>query len=85
MAHGACHDPPSGTTLGLGDGALRGAALGEASVTMAMGGGPPLHRRPRGAGAAETTSWAVGGAPHMSPTPIWLVGIVARRPSGRRG
>ena len=28
----------------------------------------------RGAGAAETTSWAVGGAPHMSPTPIWLVG-----------
>ena len=41
---------------------------------MAMGGGPPLHRRPRGAGAAETTSWAVGGAPHMSPTPIWLVG-----------
>ena len=40
---------------------------------MAMGGGPPLHRRPRGAGAAETTSWAVGGAPHMSPTPIWLV------------
>eukprot|EP01047_Picozoa_sp_COSAG01_P120094 COSAG01_NODE_48811_length_377_cov_6.755396_2_plen_27_part_01 len=26
---------------------------------------------------AETTSWAVGGAPHMSPTPIWLVGIVA--------
>eukprot|EP01047_Picozoa_sp_COSAG01_P064249 COSAG01_NODE_8469_length_2774_cov_12.002243_1_plen_26_part_10 len=26
MAHGACHDPPSGTTLGLGDGALRGAA-----------------------------------------------------------
>jgi hypothetical protein len=54
-------------------------------VTMAMGGGPPLHRRPRGAGTAETTSWAVGGAPHMSPTPIWLVGIVARRPSGRRG
>ena len=48
--------------------------LGEASVTMAMGGGPPLHRRPRGAGAAETTSWAVGGAPHMSSTPIWLVG-----------
>jgi hypothetical protein len=35
---------------------------------MAMGGGPPLHRRPRGAGAAETTSWAVGGAPHMSPS-----------------
>ena len=58
---------------------------GRGSVTMAMGGGPPLHRRPRGAGAAETTSWAVGGAPHMSPTPIWLVGIVARRPSGRRG
>eukprot|EP01047_Picozoa_sp_COSAG01_P082029 COSAG01_NODE_16594_length_1222_cov_10.996438_1_plen_25_part_10 len=25
-------------------------------MTMAMGGGPPLHRRPRGAGAAETTS-----------------------------
>ena len=49
---------------------------------MAMGGGPPLHRRPRGAGAAETTSWAVGGAPHMSPTPIWLVGIVA---GGHRG
>eukprot|EP01047_Picozoa_sp_COSAG01_P137090 COSAG01_NODE_67540_length_266_cov_3.131737_1_plen_22_part_01 len=22
MAHGACRDPPSGTTLGLGDGAL---------------------------------------------------------------
>ena len=41
---------------------------------MAMARGPPLHRRPRGAGAAETTSWAVGGAPHMSPTPIWLVG-----------
>ena len=61
-------------TLGLGDAALRDAALGEASVTMAMGGGPPLHRRPRGAGAAETTSWAVGGAPHMSSTPIWLVG-----------
>eukprot|EP01047_Picozoa_sp_COSAG01_P026396 COSAG01_NODE_1699_length_9452_cov_47.169251_6_plen_209_part_00 len=58
---------------------------GRGSVTMAMGGGPSLHRRPRGAGAAETTSWAVGGAPHMSPTPIWLVGIVARRPSGRRG
>ena len=47
---------------------FRGAALGEASVTMAMARGPPLHRRPRGAGAAETTSWAVGGAPHMSPT-----------------
>eukprot|EP01047_Picozoa_sp_COSAG01_P107384 COSAG01_NODE_36403_length_518_cov_1.081146_1_plen_29_part_10 len=29
-------------------------------MTMAMGGGPPLHRQPRGAGAAETTSWAVG-------------------------
>ena len=43
-------------------------------MTMAMACGPPLHRRPRGAGAAETTSWAVGGAPHMSPTPIWLVG-----------
>ena len=41
---------------------------------MAMARGPPLHRRPRGAGAAETTSWAVGGAPHMSSTPIWLVG-----------
>jgi hypothetical protein len=58
---------------------------GRGSVTMAMGGGPPLHRRPRGAGAAEITSWAVSGAPHMSPTPIWLVGIVTRRPSGRRG
>jgi hypothetical protein len=34
--------------------------------------------------AGAPTSWAVGGAPHMSPTPIWLVGIVARRPSGRR-
>ena len=43
-------------------------------MTMAMRGGPPLHRRPWGAGAAETTSWAVGGAPHMSSTPIWLVG-----------
>jgi hypothetical protein len=52
---------------------------------MAMGGGPPLHGRPRGAGAAETTSWAVGGAPQMSPTPIWLVGIVARRPSRATG
>eukprot|EP01047_Picozoa_sp_COSAG01_P012607 COSAG01_NODE_572_length_15298_cov_8.549172_10_plen_40_part_00 len=39
-------------------------------MTMAMGGGPPLHRRPRGADAAETTSWAVGGAPHMPLTPI---------------
>eukprot|EP01047_Picozoa_sp_COSAG01_P096232 COSAG01_NODE_26772_length_703_cov_18.923841_1_plen_27_part_10 len=27
-------------------------------MTVAMEGGPPLHRRPRGAGAAETTSWA---------------------------
>jgi hypothetical protein len=25
-----CRDPPSSTTLGLGDAALRGAALGEA-------------------------------------------------------
>ena len=41
---------------------------------MAMARGPPLHRPPHGAGAAETTSWAVGGAPHMSSTPIWLVG-----------
>jgi hypothetical protein len=47
---------------------------------MTMGGGPCLHRRPRGAGTAETTSWAVGGAPHMSPTPLGsgLVGIVVR-------
>ena len=74
MAHGARRDPPSGTTLGLADAALRDVALRRGLVTMAMARGPPLHRRPRGAGAAETTSWAVGGAPHMSPTPIWLVG-----------
>ena len=74
MAHGARRDPPSGTTLGLADAALRDVALRRGLVTMAMARGPPLHRRPRGAGAAETTSWAVGGAPHMSSTPIWLVG-----------
>ena len=74
MAHGARRDPPSGTTLGLADAALRDVALRRGLVTMAMARGPPLHRRPHGAGAAETTSWAVGGAPHMSSTPIWLVG-----------
>jgi hypothetical protein len=49
---------------------------------MIMGGAPLLHRRPCGAGAAETTSWAVGGTPHMSPTPIWLVGIGAMGVTG---
>jgi hypothetical protein len=46
------------------------------------GGAPPDACR---VGGATASSWAVGGAPHMSPTPIWLVAIVARRPSGRRG
>jgi hypothetical protein len=47
---------------------------------MAMGGGPPLHRRPRGAGAAETTSWA-----ERLTCPLPRSGWSASWPGGHRG
>jgi hypothetical protein len=55
---------------------------GRGSVTMAMGGGPPLHRRPRGAGAAETTSWRWA---ERLTCPLPRSGWSASWPGGHRG
>jgi hypothetical protein len=59
-----------------------GRRAGRGSVTMAMGGGPPLHRRPRGAGAAETTSWRWA---ERLTCPLPRSGWSASWPGGHRG
>eukprot|EP01047_Picozoa_sp_COSAG01_P142978 COSAG01_NODE_74428_length_213_cov_216.122807_1_plen_57_part_01 len=49
MAHGACRDPPSGTTLGLGDGALSATPRWERLRDHGHGRRPsPTQTAPRG-------------------------------------